>query len=96
MEPADCSIMGFKTIYLDPNFLIDSLMPPVEQEVMIAFKWENIDVSTWLPLEMIGISPDVINHWLYVDPSFKLVKQKPHRSTPHHVNAVNKEVKKLL
>lgn len=41
------------------------------------------------------VEPTVITHWLNVNPSVTLKKQKPRRLAKPHVEAVKEEVKKL-
>jgi hypothetical protein len=44
--------------------------------VLITFLRENLDVSAWQISDMSGISREVIEHNLEIDPSYKPVKQK--------------------
>ena len=63
---------------------------------MVDFLKQNIDVFAWDALEMKGVDPEVITHKLHVDPTHKPIKQKSRRMAPHHAQAVNEEVEKLL
>jgi hypothetical protein len=45
---------------------------------------------------MPGISREVIEHKLSIDPTFKTIKQKERRYTPERRETIRVEVKKLL
>jgi hypothetical protein len=64
--------------------------------VLITFLWENLDVFVWQISDMPGISREVIEHKLGIDPTFKPIKQKERRYTPERRETIRLEVNKLL
>ena len=71
------------------------LVPEVRRE-LISFLTSNLDCFAWCYDDMTGISPDVIEHQLNVDPTFKPVRQKRRKFAPERNRIVNEEVQKLL
>jgi hypothetical protein len=47
-----------------------------EQEELLAFLDKNHDIFTWSTYDLVGVSRDVIEHRLQVNPSAKPRKQK--------------------
>uniref|UniRef100_A0A2N9FCI3 Uncharacterized protein n=1 Tax=Fagus sylvatica TaxID=28930 RepID=A0A2N9FCI3_FAGSY len=77
-------------------FKIGRELSPVDRTELIDFLVNNVDVFAWDPYEVPGVDPNYIEHRLNTDPHSKPVQQKARRSTPVHVEAVQKEVEKLL
>ena len=71
------------------------LVTEVRRE-LISFLTNNLDCFAWSYDDMTGISPDVIEHQLNVDPTFKPVRQKRRKFAPERNRIVNEEVQKLL
>jgi hypothetical protein len=44
--------------------------------VLITFLWASLDVFAWQISDMPGISIEIIEHKLDIDPSYKPIKQK--------------------
>ena len=63
---------------------------------LIRFLKENLDVFAWSHKDMTGISPEVIQHKLNVDPERKPVQQQRRTFAPERDQAVAEEVTKLL
>ncbi|XP_065637861.1 uncharacterized protein LOC112022164 [Quercus suber] len=63
---------------------------------LVQFLKENLDVFAWSHDDMPGISPEVIQHRLNVDPERKPVKQRRRVFAPERDQAVTDEVNKLL
>ena len=55
----------------------------------------NVDVFAWSAYEAPGVDPDLIYHYLNVNPSVIPKKQPPRRSSKEHFDAVKEEVNKL-
>lgn len=68
----------------------------VTREGIINFLKNNLDVFAWSHKDMPGISVDIIQHRLNVDPGKKPVQQKRWVFAPERNKAVMDEVNKLL
>jgi hypothetical protein len=55
-----------------------------------------LDVFAWWISDMPGISREVIEHKLGIDPTFKMIKQKERRYTTERRETIRVEVNKLL
>ena len=69
---------------------------PKTKEEIISFLKDNLDVFTWSHEDMPGISANVIQHRLNVDPEKKLVQQRRRVFAPKWNKAIMDEVNKLL
>ena len=63
---------------------------------MVEFLKANIDVFAWQAYDMPSINSTVMCHKLHIDPTTKLIKQKPRRASPEKATTVEEEVQKLL
>ncbi|KAK3001278.1 hypothetical protein RJ639_020818 [Escallonia herrerae] len=54
------------------------------------------DIFAWTAADMPGIDPEVITHWLKVNPSKKPVKQKKRTFVPERQEKIEEEVKNLV
>ena len=63
---------------------------------LIQFLKKNLDVFAWSHEDMSGISPEVIQHKLNVNPKRKPVQQRRRAFAPERDQAVTEEVTKLL
>ena len=63
---------------------------------LVQFLKENLNVFTWSHEDMPGISPEVIQHKLNVNPERKPVQQRRRVFAPERDQAVTEEVSKLL
>ena len=63
---------------------------------LIRFLKENLDVFAWSHEDMPGISPEVIQHKLKVDPEWKPVQQRRRTFALERDQAIAEEVTKLL
>jgi hypothetical protein len=66
------------------------------REGLVDFIQRNMDVFTWSHEDMPGISLEDIDHVLNMDPTMKPVKQKIRKFASERVEAIAKEVEKLL
>jgi hypothetical protein len=57
---------------------------------------KNNDVFMWKTFDLMGVSRDIIEHKLQVNPSAKLRKQRLRKISNEKVAAAKKEVQKLL
>jgi hypothetical protein len=64
--------------------------------VLITFLWANFDVFALQISDMPGISREVIEHKLGIDPAFKPIKKRERRYTPERCETIRLEVNKLL
>ena len=75
---------------------IGTTLSPEMRTRLIRFLKENLDVFAWSHEDMPGISPEVIQHKLNVDPERKPVQQRRRTFAPERDQAVVEEVTKLL
>ena len=75
---------------------IGTTLSPKIRTRLIQFLKENLDVFAWSHEDMPGISPDVIQHKLNVNPKRKLVQQRRRAFAPERDQVVTEEVTKLL
>ena len=55
---------------------IGSTLSPEMRTRLVQFLKENLDVFAWSHKDMPGISPNVIQHKVSVDPKMKTIQQK--------------------
>ena len=75
---------------------IGTTLSPEMRTRLIRFLKENLDVFAWSHEDMPGISSEVIQHKLNVDPERKPVQQRRRTFAPERDQAVAGEVTKLL
>jgi hypothetical protein len=63
-----------------------------EQTELLAFLDKNSDVFTWSTSDLVGVSGDIIEHMLHVNPSVKPRKQKLQKMSKEKVVAAKVEV----
>ena len=61
---------------------IETMLSPEMRTRLIRFLKENLDVFAWSHEDMPGISPEVIQHKLNVDPERKPVQQRRRTFAP--------------
>ena len=76
-------------------FLVGTSLGPKEKDLVWLLK-QNIEVFAWMPYEMPGINPQVIEHQLNISPDTKPIIQHPRRSTYQYTEAIEEDVEKLL
>jgi hypothetical protein len=69
---------------------------PQEQVELLQFLDKNIDVFAWSTSDLIGVSREVIEHKLQVNPNAKPKKQKLGKMLEENIEAVKDEVQRLL
>jgi len=69
---------------------------PEEEKEILEFLRKNQDVFTWSASDLRGVSRDIIEHRLYINPNIKSKKQKLRKMTDEKVAAVKAEVQRLL
>ena len=75
---------------------IGTTLSPKIRTRLIQFLKENLEVFAWSHEDMPGISPEVIQHKLNVNPKRKPVQQRRRAFAPERDQAVTEEVTKLL
>ena len=75
---------------------IGTTLSPKIRTRLIQFLKENLDVFAWSHEDMPGISPEVIQHKLNVNPKRKPVQQRRRAFAPKRDQAVTEKVTKLL
>ena len=75
---------------------IGTMLSPEMRTRLIQFLKENLDIFAWSREDMPGISPEVIQHKLNVDPERKPIQLRRRVFAPEQDQAVTDEVTKLL
>jgi hypothetical protein len=71
-------------------------LTPGEEKELLPFLDKNIDVFAWRISELTGVSRDIIEHKLYVNPSTRPKKQWPLKMSDEKVAAAKAEAQRLL
>jgi hypothetical protein len=90
-----------KRVPLDPRVpdkvvMISQDLSVSEEVELLSFLDKNNNVFAWQTSYLTGVSRDVIEHKLQVNPSASPRKQKLHKMSDEKVTAVNMEVQRLL
>ena len=75
---------------------IGTTLSPEMRTKLVQFLKENLDVFAWSHEDMPGVSPEVIQHKLNVNPERKPVQQRRRVFAPERDQAITEEVSKLL
>jgi hypothetical protein len=75
---------------------IGAEMSPLEQTKLLQFLDKNNDVFACSSSDLIGVSREVIEHKLQVNPNVKLKKQKLYKMSEEKIEAMKAEVLCLL
>jgi hypothetical protein len=67
-----------------------------DQAEFLSFLDKNSDVFAWSTSNLVGVSRDVIEHRLQVNPNAKPKKQKLHTMADEKIQATKVEVQRLL
>jgi hypothetical protein len=91
----------FTRVVLDPrvpdrNMRIRGEMSPKEQVKLLQFMDKNIDVFVCSTSNLIGVSGEVIEHKLQVNPNTKLKKQKFRKMSEEKIEVVKAKMQRLL
>ena len=81
---------------LDRQVTISAALEPEEECELLEFLNKNKDVFAWSANDLRGVSRDIIEHKLDIDPKIKLKKQKLRKMSDDKVAAVKAEVQRLL
>jgi hypothetical protein len=90
-----------KKVHLDKHMLdkmvtISATLGEAEEKELLEFLCKNKDVFAWSASDLHGVSRDIIEHRLDIDPSIKPKKQKLRKMSDDKVAAVKAEVQRLL
>jgi hypothetical protein len=80
----------------DRTICIGTEMSPEEQAELLQFLDKNSDVFAWSTSDLVGVSREVIEHKLQVNPHSKPKKQKLCKMLEQKVAAAKAEVQRLL
>jgi hypothetical protein len=69
---------------------------PPASRALVTFLQANLDVFSWQLPQMPGISREVIEHHLKINPDARSVQQKPRKQSIEQQNFIREEIKKLL
>ena len=75
---------------------IGMTLSPEMRTKLVQFLKENLDVFAWSHEDMPGVSPEVIQHKLNMNPERKPVQQRRRVFAPERDQAITEEVSKLL
>jgi hypothetical protein len=67
-------------------------MSPKEQAELLQFLDKNNDIFAWSTFDLVGVSREVIEHKLQVNPHVKPMKQKLRKMSEEKVEAVKAEM----
>jgi hypothetical protein len=80
----------------DRTVCIGAEMSPEEQVKLLQFLDKNSDVFVWSTSDLIGVSREVIEHKLQVNPNVKPTKKKLHKMSEEKIEVVKAELQWLL
>jgi len=80
----------------DRQVTISAALEPEEECELLEFLNKNKDVFAWSANDLRGVSRDIIEHKLDIDPKIKPKKQKLRKMSDDKVAAVKAEVQRLL
>ena len=80
----------------DRQVTISAALEPEEECELLEFLNKNKDVFAWSASDLRGVSRDIIEHKLDIDPKIKPKKQKLRKMSDDKVAAVKAEVQRLL
>jgi Reverse transcriptase (RNA-dependent DNA polymerase) len=80
----------------DKKITIGAEAPAEDQQQLVMFLHKNNDVFAWSPRDLQGVSRNIIQHKLNVDPKAKPRKQKLRKASGEREEAAKAEVEKLL
>jgi hypothetical protein len=80
----------------DTTVCIGTEMSPEEQVELLQFFNKNNDVFAWSTSDLVGVSREVIEHKLQVNPHVKPKKQKLHKMSEEKVEAAKADMQWLL
>ena len=94
----DCEV---KKVPLDEHLpdklvTINATLEPEEEKELLEFFRKNQDIFAWSASDLRGVSRDIIEHHLDINPNIKSKKQKLHKMADDKVAAVKPEVQRLL
>jgi hypothetical protein len=81
---------------LDKIVMIFQVLTPSEESELLLFLDKNNDAFAWRTSDLIGVSRDIIEHNLHVNPSTKPRKQRLHKMSDEKIAAARAEVQRLL
>jgi hypothetical protein len=80
----------------DKAICIGTKMSPQEQVELLQFLNKNSDVFTWSTSNLVGVSQEVIEHKLQVNPHVNPKKQKLRKMSEEKIEATKAKVQRLL
>ena len=81
----------------DPRLVqIGSTLSSEERERLVALLKDFKDVFAWSYEDMPGIDPEIVQHWIPLDPEARPVKQKLRRIRPDWALKIKEEVTKQI
>ena len=80
----------------DRQVTISAALEPEKECELLEFLNKNKDVFAWSANDLRGVSRDIIEHKLDIDPKIKPKKQKLCKMSHDKVTAVKAEVQRLL
>jgi hypothetical protein len=76
--------------------MISQDLSPSEEAELLSFLDRNNDVFVWHTSDLMGVSRDIIEHKLQMNPSAKSRKKKLHKKSDEKVVAAKAELQRLL
>jgi hypothetical protein len=78
------------------NVIIGAQLPLEEEMELMKTLVKNKDIFTWSAADLKGVSRDIIQHILDIDPKIRPKKQKPRKMSEERKLAAQAEVQRLL
>ena len=90
-----------KRVPLDPlvpnkQVIIGTRLSQEEEDKLVEFLRSNKDIFVWSSNDLGGVSKDIIEHKLDIDPKIRPKKQKQRKLAKDRVQAAKVEVQRLL
>lgn len=71
-------------------------LPPEVKKALVSCLIQNWDIFAWFTVDLMGISPEIIEHHLYILPTAHPMKQKRWHFDSKKDKVIKEEVQKLL
>jgi len=86
----------YRSFVLDKHVIIGTRVSQEEEDKLVEFLRNNKDIFAWSSNDLGGVSKDIIEHKLDIDPKVRPKKQKLRKLAEDRVQAAKAEVQRLL
>jgi hypothetical protein len=88
--------VSLDSLVLDKQVIIGTGLSQEEENRLIEFLQSNKDVFAWTSNDLGGVSRDIIEHKLDINPNFRPKRQKLRKLAEDRIQAAKAEVQRLL